>query len=85
VLVLLPKAFKPVDGYTVESVTPGHWPVTHGYLPKPKSTATAFWFELIISNPAEGRRLSLLGWLVTYQDSLPYVLYGIWHQYSAEI
>jgi len=37
---------------------------------RPKSTVTATWLAFI-SHPIEDRWLSLPGWLVTYQGSIP--------------
>jgi len=37
---------------------------------QPNSTTTARW-QVLISHPAEGRRLSWPEWLLTYQDGIP--------------
>ena len=61
----------PISLYeAIESATRGSCDANLRLLSQSNSTSTASWL-ILISLPAEGRRLSWPEWLVTYRDGIP--------------
>jgi len=69
VLISHPQAVEPENGYTTASVTHGHATPDLRLSSQLHSNATVP-EQVVISHPAEGKRLSFPKWLVTHEDSI---------------